>query len=176
MRRRWIIYLGIGALFGVFDFFYLHFLAELPWQQIFGHNSVGQAVRWVVQFLVLNLGIWLVPVIPTALYEARISGSRLRSAIASLVIWCAGIVAYYLTNAAQLWLLGVSGREELHISNRNSPHYWENWANVIRGDVFGGIIEYMTVAIVGGAIVGLLTSAISLRCKKTPSVVRDLGR
>jgi len=175
MGRRWAIYLGIGILFGAVDFVYLHFLAKLPWEQIFSHNSIGQTVRWVVHFLILNLGFWLVPVIPTAIHEARISRSRLRAAIASIMIWCAGIVAYYLANAAQLGLLGVPGREELHISNRNSPHYWESWSSVIRGDVFGGIIEYMTIAIVGGAIVGLLVSAIYLRRRRTPAVVIGPG-
>ncbi|NLG51354.1 MAG: hypothetical protein GX552_14700 [Chloroflexi bacterium] len=172
MKRRWLGYIGIGILFGVVDFFYLHLLARLPWEEIFAHNPLGQTVRWVVQCIVLNLGFWLVPVIPAALREARVSRSSVRSAIASLVIWCTGIVAYYLTNAAQLGLLGVPGREELHISNRNSPLYWENWVSVLRGDVLGGIVEYITVAVVGGAIVGLGVSAIYLHCNKTPQVAK----
>ena len=159
MRRRWVIYLMIGIVFGAIDFFYLGFLYELAGPQVlFALFPAGRFLLW----LVLNVGIWLVPVIPIALYEARLSRSRLRSAVASLSTWCAAIVAYYLTNAVQLAFIGLPGRQELHISNHSAPWFWENWASVLRGDILGGITEWIMVAVVGGAIVGFLAASILL--------------
>ncbi|HPL30778.1 MAG TPA: hypothetical protein PLG21_22255 [Anaerolineae bacterium] len=162
MRRRWAIYLVIGIVFGAIDFFYLGFLYGLAGPQVlFASFPVGRFLLW----LVLNVGIWLVPVIPIAVYEARLSRSRLRSVVASLSTWCAAIVAYYLTNAVQLAFIGLPGRREMHISNHNAPYFWRNWASVLRGDILGGITEWIVVAIIGGAIVGFLTASILLRLK-----------
>jgi hypothetical protein len=160
MRRRWIIYLLIGALFGVLDFFYIEWLVKL---------FRGTALT------MLNLGIWLVPVIPIALYEARCSRSSLRAAAASLATWCAAIVAYYLTNAVQLAFLGVPGRPELHISNRAAPYFWQNWASVFRWDILGGMAEWIIVAIVGGAIVGFAMGWIYLHLSRVHHADTALG-
>jgi len=162
LKRRCIIYLAIGALFGVLDFFYLGFIYGVPWQRVFGSSAVGAlAARWV-PFVILNIGVWLLPVIPIALCEARRSRSRRRAALASLGTWCAAIVAYYLANAAQLAFLGVPGRAGLHISNCGSAHFWTNWLSVLQGDILGGIVEWTPVAVVGGAVVGFLTGFIYL--------------
>ena len=158
MKRRWFIYLLIGILFGAADFVYLGFLYQVPCEQAFGCGPAGE---WLA-FLVLNVGIWLVPVVPVALCEVRHSRSRPRSIAASLCVWCAAIVAYYLTNAAQLAFWGLPSREELHVANHGAEHFWRNWASVLRGDVLGGITEWMVVAVVGGGVVGLLVSSIYL--------------
>lgn len=162
MKRRWLLYLVIGSLFGVLDFFYLHFLAKFPAAEIFGNNPSGQVVRFIVMFLVLNLGIWLVPVAPVVLSETRVSGSRLLSAVAGLTVWCTGILTYYLTNAVQL-AVGVPGREELSLASYGSPYFWQNWRSVLLSDILGGSMEYMAIAILGGALVGLVVSSIYLR-------------
>lgn len=167
MKRYWVAYLAIGILFGVFDFVYLDVLFKSSWQQVFGWSLPGQVVQWI-RFYVLNIGIWLVPVVPVALYESRLSRSRLRSAVASFSVWCAAIVAYYFTNAAQLAIWGLPSRQEMHISNRGSAHFWENWLGVFQGDILGGIMEWIPIAVVGGAVVGFLTSSIYLRCNGYP--------
>lgn len=163
MKRRWVIYLIVGIVFGVVDFFYQGFLSNFRQQQAFTPSLEGE-IAW----LVLIIGIWLLPIFPIVLYEARISRSRLRSALASLSTWCASIVFYYLTNAAQLAFLGVPGRPELHISNRSAPFFWENWASVFWQDIIlGGITEWIMVAVVGGFIVGFLVSFFYLYFRKT---------
>ncbi|NLF65447.1 MAG: hypothetical protein GX579_12705 [Chloroflexi bacterium] len=165
MKRRWLVYLAIGAVFGAFDFYYLGFLYELAGPQVlFASFPAGRFLHW----LMLNLGVWLVPVVPIALYEVRVSRARLRSALASLTAWCAAIVAYYLTNAVQLAFVGVPGRPELHISNRSAPHFWQNWAFVLRRNILAGITEWMMVAVVGGAIVGLAVGSLYLLCRPSP--------
>lgn len=69
VRRRWIIYLAIGTVFGAIDFFYLEFLNRFPGDQFL---FISGPTGWMLKFLVLNLGLWLVPVVPVALYEARL--------------------------------------------------------------------------------------------------------
>ncbi|MHB0858635.1 MAG: hypothetical protein ACYC5M_13850 [Anaerolineae bacterium] len=174
MKRRWVVYVMIGIAFGIFDFIYLGLLSKVPWRQVFGPSRTG-TIGWFVRFVMLNLGIWLVPVVPIALYEARVSGSALRSAVASLVVWSAAIVAYYLTDAAELAFWGVAGREELYIANARSAEFWGNWASVFRGDILGGITEWIMVAIVGGATVGFVVGALYLRTGKARWVRRGVN-
>ena len=118
-QRRWFS-LAIGILFGAFDFYY--------------HRLISDLTGGTVWF-VLSLGIWLVPLLPIALHEARTSRSALRSAVAGLLTWCASIVSYYLTNAVHLLLFGRPSRPELHISRHRDSYFWENWRSVLYGEI-----------------------------------------
>ncbi len=160
IKQRWVIYIIIGIAFGVFDFYYHSFLSNiLARQQVFT-PSIGGEIIW----LTLSIGIWLVPIVPIIIYEAKISKSKLRASFASILTWCASIVSYYLTNAFQLAFVGSSGRLELHISNQNDPFFWENWGNVFYQDIIvAGIVRWSVVAVLGGLIIGFLTSFIYLR-------------
>jgi hypothetical protein len=162
MKRRLFGYLALGALFGAFDFVYLGFLRALPADRLFGAGPLGRSLQLIVTFGVLNLGIWLIPAVPAALYEARRSGSRALAALASLLVWVAGIVAYYLAYGAQ-FALGVPGREEMALAQIGAPRFWANWGSLLRHDVLGGMIEYMLLAVVGGAVVGLVVGSLSMR-------------
>jgi hypothetical protein len=154
-------YIAAGALFGVFDYVYLGFLRELPAERFFGTSPAGRDLQTVVMFGVLNLGIWLIPAIPAALVEVRRSGARWRAAVASLTVWSAGIVGYYLAHGAR-FALGAPGREELALAHMGAMHFWANWASVLRYDVLGGMIEYGLLAVAGGALVGLAASSVYL--------------
>lgn len=173
MRRRWTVYVIVGILFGAFDFIYLGLLYQIPWGDIFGNSPAERATQRIVRFL-LNLGVWLVPVIPITVYETRISRSRLRSAAASVAVWCSAIVAYYLTNAVQLAFWGLPTRPEMHISNLNSPYFWHNWRNVFLGDILGGITVWIMVAFIGGAIIGSLTGSIYLQFHRRPQAREEI--
>ncbi len=163
MKWRWFIYIMIGIVFGVADFFYYGFLSNSIKRASF-NASLFEEIAW----LVLSIGVWLVPIIPIALYESRISLSRLWSALATSSTWCASIVAYYLTNAVQLAFLGLPGRSELHFSNRSTPFFWENWRNVFWYDIIlGGIVEWIMIAVIGGFIIGFLISFFYLHFRKT---------
>jgi hypothetical protein len=151
---RWWIYLLIGILFGAFDFYYHRLVFDL----------LGGGLLWFV----LSLGIWLAPILPVALLEARTSRSALRSALAGLLTWCASIVSYYLTNAVQLLLIGYPGRPELHITRRGDPYFWENWKIVLQGEIIieGGIFEWIWVAAAGGFAFGWAIGAVYLYGRK----------
>ena len=63
MRKRWVIYIIIGILFGVFAFYYQEFTKGI---------NVNSYAMW---FLVA-WGIGLIPIIPIALHEAKVSNHR----------------------------------------------------------------------------------------------------
>lgn len=147
MKQRWTIYLLIGFLFGVFDFYYHDFISRIT-----------GGFAW----LSLSLGIWLIPTIPVALYEAHTSRSKRRSAAASLLIWCTALLSYYLANIAQLALIGDSDWPDLHISHGADPFFWQSWSKVFWQVIVAGIAEWMVVAVVGGFLVGCIASSIYL--------------
>lgn len=166
MKRRWFIYIIIGIVFGVIDFYYHGFLANYLVRKQAFNSSLAREIAW----LVLSIGIWLVLIIPIVLHEAKVSQSRVLSALASSLTWCASIISYYLTNAVQLAFIGLPTRPELHISNRRDPFFWGNWKSVFWYDIVGGIVEWAVVAVVGGFIIGFLISFIYLHLRETRNV------
>ncbi len=163
IKQRWWIYLIIGIAFGVFDFYYHSFLSSILARQQAFTPSTGGEIIW----LTLSIGIWLVPIIPIAIYEAKTSKSKLLSSLASTLTWCASIFSYYLTNAFQLAFIGSPARSELHISNQNDPFFWENWVIVFYQDIIvAGIVRWSVVAVLGGLIVGILVSFMYLRFRE----------
>ena len=83
---RWIIYVLIGGIFGVADFF-----IEASARQILTYP-------WL---LLVGL-IWIVPSSLVALYEVKKSGLRLRTVSASVLVWTVGVVSYYVLYATVL--------------------------------------------------------------------------
>ncbi len=157
MKRRWIIYAIIGIVFGIFDFFYQEFIVGLISSQPLG--GAGYIIAW----LILVVGIWLVPVIPVVLHEVRVTRSARRGALANVFTWCISVIVYYLTNGVQLAFIGVPARMEMHISNRGEPWFWQNWQSLFVQDLIGGSIEWLIVAVVGGTMIGFLVGLLSLR-------------
>jgi uncharacterized protein YqgC (DUF456 family) len=98
VRNRWVSYLLIGLLFGVVDWYFLDLLASI--MERLGNNAdLEEAIvlRLIIiaVFISLNYGIWLVPVIPAAIYEMRQSQSLRRAAAAAVLIWVAALFSYY---------------------------------------------------------------------------------
>ena len=125
-------------------------------REYLSHNNI-EALREICEAMA--------PLIPAALHEARRSRSRLWAALAGVAVWCAGIVAYYLANAAQLAFLGVAGRPELHISNRAAPHFLDNWLATLQMSILAGMVEWLPVAVLGGAAVGFVAALLYLRSR-----------
>lgn len=167
MKRRWWWYLLIGIAFGIFDFYYQAFITNtLHLQQAQG---IGGRAAWIV----VSVGIWLVPVIPIILHEANLSRSAWLSALASMVVWSAAVAAYYLTNGFQLAFIGVPQRPELLFTNRSDPYFWANWKSVFLYDLVGGSIEWLVAAVIGGTLIGLVISFLYLRVKGMKQVKKS---
>ena len=139
-KKRWLVYALIGVLFGLFDYYF---------QQI-AQSGTSLATRIMIIY-----GIWLVPLVPIALYEVKRSRSELKTALACAFTWSVAIIAYYLYMAIELIIIGKDTRPELHFSNSSDPYYWSNLGQVLGNDTGGGILEWITLALVCGGLLGL---------------------
>lgn len=162
MRNRWLTYIGLGLCFGLVDWYFLALWARLSQTealtQQLGQLSPLVQVFGVLLLIALNYGIWLVPVVPVAAYEMKRSGSIARAASAGIVVWSAAMVAYYGYYALMLMWVGLPNLDFMLFANRNEPGYWADWWPVFRRVIVDQFIEWLGIAVVGGAIVGAGTA------------------
>jgi len=152
MKKRWLIYVLIGMLFGVFDFYYQEFT-----QGIITSTIVWFVVAW---------SVWLVPVIPIVLYEAKISESVVKPVFANILVWSVSVISYYMYIPIKLVFIGQSTMFDFYISNYKSQFYWSNLKSLIWGLISEDAPEWLVVAIFGGLIVGFGISFSYLRLRK----------
>ena len=151
MKRRWLIYIVVGVLFGIFDFYYPTIFLHFTFDPHYGGQIIGFA---------FTFGVWLVPVIPIVLYEAQVSRSKLFPALASSLTWCISIIFYYVTNVFQL-AKGSSYQPWMRISNYRAPGFLSNWENELSVDLTN-TLEWVVFASIAGFIIGFLVSLIYL--------------
>ena len=152
LKKRWKIYALIGILFGIFDFFYQELIAGIG-----GSNILR---------ILVTTGVWLIPAIPIILYEAKVSQTTWKPALANVLTWVMAVISYYLYMGFKLLIIGQEATQELHISSYQDPYFWSNWKNVFVGDILGGMFEWLIVAVVGGSLIGLVVSAVYLGVRK----------
>ena len=80
-KRRFLLYALIGLIFGIIDWFYLDWLAHISW------GSLGESILVVPIIIGMNYGIWLVPIIPVVIYEARQADKILYPVLAGTLAW-----------------------------------------------------------------------------------------
>lgn len=156
MRKRWLIYILIGVLFGIFDFYYQEFT-----QGIITSNIMCFVVAWA---------IWLVPAIPIVLYEAKISKSVVRSVLVNILVWSVSVFSYYMYIPIKFVFIGQSTMSEFYISNYRSQFYWSNLKSLLWGLISEDAPGWLFVAIFGGIIVGSCISFPYLRLRKTSNI------
>ena len=71
MKKQWFLYIIVGILFGTLDFFYQEYVQ-------------GKTSSYLISFVIIWF-IWLFPIIPIAIYEAKASGSKFKSSLASML-------------------------------------------------------------------------------------------
>ncbi len=152
MKKRWLSYVLIGILFGVFDFYYQEFT-----QGIINSTIVWFIVAW---------SVWLVPVIPIVLYETKISKSVVKSVLANILVWSVSVISYYMYIPIKLVFIGQSTMSEFYILNYKSEFYWSNLKDLVLGLISEDAPEWLVVAIFGGLIVGFCISFSYLRLRK----------
>ncbi|HEY5523859.1 MAG TPA: hypothetical protein VIK26_00825, partial [Clostridium sp.] len=133
MKKRWFVYIIIGVLFGVFDFFYQEF-------------TKGIDITSYTMWFVVAWAIWLIPIIPIVLHEAKVSKSRVMAALANVLTWSVATISYYLFIPIKLMFIGQVSRKEMYISNYRDPFYWSNLKSILLGDVLGSIGKWIGVA------------------------------
>jgi hypothetical protein len=165
-----MIYIVVGLIFGVLDWYFLDLLASLSKNLALSESLLlgpGYVRILITMALVIaNYGIWLIPVIPAAIYERKRSQSLLRSALAAVTIWSAALLSYYTYYAIQLMFVGLPNLEFMLLSNHRSTAYWTDWWPPFRKMIVGQLAEWILVAVIGGAIVGLLSAVLFNRVTK----------
>jgi hypothetical protein len=171
MRKRWLIYIAIGLIFGIVDWYFLDLLASLL-DRLGQDETLFEAayarLLIIAVFMSWNYGIWLVPVVPTAIYEVKRSQSLRKAALAAVVVWAAAILSYYAYYTFLLMFVGLPNLDFMLFSNRQSLTYWTDWWPPFQRAVLSQFIEWIGIAVISGALVGTFSAYLYRRISKRP--------
>ncbi|MDF1520483.1 MAG: hypothetical protein RQ728_00335 [Brevefilum sp.] len=162
--KRWYLYALIGLIFGIFDWFYLDWLAR-------GLSpNLGENPFIVIPIILgLNYGIWLVPIIPVTLYEANRAKTIKSPIFAGILTWSCAILSYYIFYAFLLSLGRLPNLEHLNIFGQNfenvRPEYWRMFNRIILFQ----FLEWTPIAVIGGGVAGAIAWWVIRRFKHPKS-------
>jgi hypothetical protein len=162
MHNRWLIYMAVGLCFGLADWYFLNLLASLGQNEALNENLLEAPeyirVLIVMVLIISNYGVWLIPVIPAAIYEMKRSQSLRQAAISAVIVWSMAMLSYYAYYAFMLMFVGLPNMDFMLFSNRQSATYWADWWPPFRRVILNQFVEWIGVAAIGGAIVGTLSA------------------
>jgi hypothetical protein len=150
-KHRFLLYFLIGLIFGIIDWFYLNWLAHISW------GSLGESILVVPIIVGMNYGIWLVPIIPVVIYEARHAEEILYPMLAGMLTWSCAIFSYYVYYASLLSLGKLIHLEYLNIFGDKTATFWYEYWQMFKGIILGQFLEWIIIAVIGGAIIGALS-------------------
>lgn len=145
---RLVLYIVIGLAFGVFDWYYLDVLAHFPW------GPLGQSILVVPVILLLNYGVWLVPVIPIAWRESRASRKIQNAILAAAATWSSAIFGYYAYYTLLLSLGVLPNLANLNVFGDRTAGFWEDWTAMFQKVILSQFLEWIVIAVVGGSVIG----------------------
>lgn len=150
-KRRFLLYALVGFVFGILDWFYLNWLAHISW------GSLGESILVLPIIIGMNYGIWLVPILPVVVYEAR-RGQRIRNLmLAGMLTWSCAIFSYYFYYAALLSLGKLVHLEHFNIFGDKDETFWYYYWHMFNGIILGQFLEWIIIAVIGGSIIGALS-------------------
>ena len=103
----------------------------------------------------MNYGIWLIPVIPVAIYEMKRSHSIRKAALAAILIWSTAIFSYYTYYAILLMFFGLPNLEFMLFSNHQTVSYWADWWPPFKRVILDQFVEWIGIAVIGGGDCGI---------------------
>ncbi len=121
-------------------------------------DAVVIRILTVIILVAANYGIWLIPVIPVAIYEMSRSHSLRRAALSAVIVWSAAMVSYYAYYAFMLMAVSLPNMEFMLFSNRRSATYWADMWPPFRRVIVAQFAEWIVIAVIGGAMVGTLSA------------------
>ncbi len=154
MRKRWWFYILLGLVFGLLDWYFLALLASVSQVQALNDAPAWLQTGVVVLMVAFNYGVWLLPAIPAAIHERKISGSLLKAALAAALVWSLALVGYYAWYAFLLLFVGLPNFDFMLFSNRHAPSYWADFWPPFKRAIVDQLLEWIGVALVGGALAG----------------------
>jgi len=149
------------------DWYFLDLLASLNRVQFLNGNPPEYVQVAVILLLVaMNYGIWLIPVIPAAIFEMKRSNMVHKAALAAVLIWSAAILSYYIYYACLFFFVGLPNLEFMLFSNRQLVSYWIDLWPPFKRMIVDQFAEWIGIAAIGGGIVGMLSAYIYVRYSK----------
>jgi len=149
-KKHFWRYAGIGLVFGVIDWFYLDWLAHISW------GSLGESIIVVPIILIMNFGIWLVPLIPIVKSESKNTQKITDPMFAGMLTWACAIFSYYAYYAVLLSLGKLPHLEHLNIIGTKDEAFWAEYWRMFNTIITGQFLEWIFIALIGGAAIGAL--------------------
>jgi hypothetical protein len=130
---------------------YLNWLAHISW------GGLGESILVLPVIIGMNYGIWLVPIIPVVIYEARHT-QRIRNPIlAGMLTWSCAIFSYYCYYGILLSLGKLMHLEHLNIFGDKNATFWLEYWRMFNRIILGQFLEWIIIALIGGALIGALS-------------------
>ena len=167
MHKRWMIYIIVGLVFGLADWYFLEFLASFSRNPAL-NDAIYQS-PWILQLMIvavivlLNYGVWLIPVIPVSIYEMRYSQSIWRAALTAMLVWSTALISYYAYYSFLLMFVGLPNLGFMLYSNHLSTSYWLEWWPPFRRVIVDQLMEWIGIPLIAGSLVGFLSAYIYKR-------------
>lgn len=138
---RWIFYIVIGILFGVFDVLY----------QDYTTKYLTSTFNWFI----VAWGIWIIPFAFVVVNEIKVSNSKVVSIFSGILTWIVSLVSYYFFIPMRTIFIEQEALKEFYIANYKADYYLSN-LKALFSNSFQGISLWIIIAIVGGIIIGIL--------------------
>jgi hypothetical protein len=114
----------------------------------------------------LQWSVWLIPIIPIVLYETKISLLKKKSILVGILVWSVSIFSYYIYFAVNRIFINQSKFNNLYISNHKDNDYFINLKSFLLREIPHEFIQWIGIAVVGGAVIGFLVNFVYLHLKK----------
>ena len=149
--KRWHVYVLIGLVFGVLDWFYLDWLSRG-----LGPNLGENPFIVIPIMIVLNYGIWLVPIIPVVIYEARRAEHIKSVMLAGILTWCCALFSYYTYYASLLSLGKLPHLAHLSLFGGRYAGFWRDYWAMFKYLILYQFLEWTPIAVIGGGVIAAL--------------------
>lgn len=167
MKKRWLLYLFAGLLFGACYWHYLGITAKIFNDFVNSDNPVVAVIVFIIALLTY-FSVWLIPAVAPALFEFRSSASLRQSVLAVVVVWLSAVFGYYINYLVMLAVVGLPNMEYLLIFGQQTSSLWEDWSAIFPGLILYNFLKWAAVGIVVAGISGWVTGSIaSSLTKKT---------
>jgi hypothetical protein len=159
MKKRWVIYLLAGLIFGAGYWHYFSITARLFNTFSSAENNTGGGLLFIFALLTY-FGVWLIPAIVPAVVEFHHSTSLRLSILAVITVCLSAVLGYYVNYLAMLAFFGLPNLEFLLIFGQRTAAFWPTWNKIITNLILYNYLKWSLVGILVGGIAGLITSSV----------------
>lgn len=159
MKKRWILYLFAGLIFGAGYWHYLSLTAKFFNDMSSNENTIGEG--WLLILALLTyFGVWLIPAILPAIYEFRSSASVQFSVMAVVTVWVSAVLGYYVNYLVMLAFIGLPNMEFLVFFGQRTSTFWQDWANIFPKLILYNLFKWIGIGVILSGVAGLITSSV----------------